>query len=187
YHKHDHNHDHGLNDSYIQAHHRSYTDIVKMISTGNLSERAIENAIKVFRVLAEAEAKVHASTINEVHFHEVGAVDSLVDIVGSVVALDLLEVDEVLVSILPWSRGFVNCAHGILPLPAPATLEILPGFKFKESGITGELITPTGASLLRALAKQSEFPQMTLERVGYGAGKNNYGIPNMLRAVLGQR
>ncbi|HBP65565.1 MAG TPA: LarC family nickel insertion protein [Desulfosporosinus sp.] len=167
-------------------HHRRLQDIQKMILSGTLSERSQKRALLVFNVLAEAEAHVHGTTLEEVHFHEVGAVDSLVDIVGTCIALDQLDIDLIRVSTLPWSHGFVHCAHGILPLPAPATLMLLRGFKFHESGITGELITPTGAALIRALAQQSTFPEMTLLNVGYGAGKNDYGIPSLLRGVLGE-
>ena len=166
--------------------HRRLQDIQKMILSGTLSERSQKRALLVFNVLAEAEAHVHGTTLDQVHFHEVGAVDSLVDIVGTCIALDQLDIDLIKVSTLPWSHGFVHCAHGILPLPAPATLMLLRGFKFHESGITGELITPTGAALMRALAEQSTFPEMTLLNVGYGAGKNDYGIPSLLRGVLGE-
>lgn len=167
-------------------HHRRLQDIQEMILSGTLSERSKKRALLVFNVLAEAEAHVHGTTLDQVHFHEVGAVDSLVDIVGTCIALDQLDIDLIRVSTLPWSHGFVHCAHGILPLPAPATLMLLKGFKFQESGITGELITPTGAALMRALAEQSTFPEMTLLSVGYGAGKNDYGIPSLLRGVLGE-
>jgi Uncharacterized conserved protein len=178
-HEHKDEHDHG-------HHHRHLPDIQKMILSGNLSERAKKNALQVFNKLAEAEASVHGTTIDEVHFHEVGAVDSLVDIVGTCIALDQLNIESIKVSTLPWSHGFVQCAHGTLPLPAPASLMLLRGFKFRESGITGELITPTGASLVCALAQQAEFPEMKLLNVGYGSGKNDYGIPSLLRAVLGE-
>jgi len=167
-------------------HHRRLQDIENMILRGTLSERSRKRALLVFNVLAEAEAHVHGTTLDQVHFHEVGAVDSLVDIVGTCIALDQLDIDFIRVSTLPWSHGFVHCAHGILPLPAPATLMLLRGFKFHESGITGELITPTGAALIRTLAEQSTFPDMTLLNVGYGAGKNDYGIPSLLRGVLGE-
>ncbi|HUS89113.1 MAG TPA: LarC family nickel insertion protein [Desulfosporosinus sp.] len=170
----------------LKHHHRRLQDIQKMILSGTLSERSQKRALLVFNVLAEAEAHVHGTTLDQVHFHEVGAVDSLVDIVGTCIALDQLDIDLIRVSTLPWSHGFVHCAHGILPLPAPATLMLLRGYKFHESGITGELITPTGAALIRALAQQSTFPEMTLLNVGYGAGKNDYGIPSLLRGVLGE-
>ncbi|MHB1651994.1 MAG: nickel pincer cofactor biosynthesis protein LarC [Desulfitobacteriaceae bacterium] len=167
--------------------HRHLGEIEEMIASGELSAKAKNNAKEVFRALAEAEARVHGTTIEEVHFHEVGAVDSLVDIIGTCIALDHLEVNEILVSVLPWSTGFVECAHGILPLPAPASVELLRGFRWRDSGVTGELVTPTGAALIRALAKQSIFPEMTLLKAGYGAGKNSYGIPSLLRAVIGDK
>ena len=169
-----------------EHHHRRLPDIQKMIQSGTLSEQSQKRALAVFNVLAEAEAHVHGTTVDEVHFHEVGAVDSLVDIVGTCIALEQLDIDLIRVSTLPWSHGFVHCAHGILPLPAPATVMLLRGFKFHDSGISGELITPTGAALIRALAQQSTFPEMTLQNVGYGAGKNDYGIPSLLRGVLGE-
>ncbi len=167
-------------------HHRHLQDIEKMINSGELPEKARINSLQVFRTLAEAEARVHGTTIDKVHFHEVGAVDSIVDIVGTCLAIEQLNIDEIRVSLLPWSRGFVTCAHGIIPLPAPATLELLSGFEFQESGVSGELITPTCAALISTLAEQNPLPQMKLLKVGYGAGKYNYGLPNLLRAVLGQ-
>ncbi|MDR3542658.1 MAG: LarC family nickel insertion protein [Desulfosporosinus sp.] len=186
-HGHRHEHKHGNEQNFEHKHHnRRLPDIQKMILSGTLSERSQKNALQVFNVLAEAEAHVHGTTLDQVHFHEVGAVDSLVDIVGTCIALDQLDVESIKVSTLPWSSGFVHCAHGILPVPAPATLMLLRGFKFRESGITGELITPTGAALTRALAQQSAFPEMTLLNVGYGSGKNDYGIPSLLRGVLGE-
>ncbi|AFM41855.1 hypothetical protein Desaci_2945 [Desulfosporosinus acidiphilus SJ4] len=195
-HAHEHNHEHGheYKNEYVQhdhtpvthAHNRYLPDIQKMIMSGSLSERAQESALKVFNVLAEAEANVHGTTIDKVHFHEVGAVDSLVDIVGTCIALDQLDIEEIRVSTLPWSKGFVQCAHGTLPLPAPATLMLLRGFKFRDSGITGELITPTGAALMKALAQQTDFPEMIIHNVGYGSGKNDYGIPSLLRGVIGE-
>jgi uncharacterized protein (TIGR00299 family) protein len=167
-------------------HQRHLKDIEEMINSGEIPEKAKTNSLLVFRKLAEAESKVHGTTIDKVHFHEVGAVDSIVDIVGTCLAIEQLAIDEIRVSLLPWSRGFVKCAHGILPVPAPATLELLSGFEFYESGVTGELITPTGAALISTLTKQTPFPKMNLLKIGYGAGKNNYGLPNLLRSVLGQ-
>ncbi|MDD2234146.1 MAG: LarC family nickel insertion protein [Desulfitobacteriaceae bacterium] len=167
-------------------HHRNLEDIEKMIENGEIPERAKINSLLVFRKLAEAEAKVHGITVDKVHFHEVGAVDSIVDIVGTCLAIEQLAINEINVSLLPWSRGFIKCAHGILPVPAPATLELLSGFEFYDSGVIGELITPTGAAILSTITKQTPFPKMNLLKVGYGAGKNNYGLPNLLRSILGQ-
>lgn len=177
-----------IDKSAIRHHHnRRLPDIQKMILSGALSERSQKNALQVFNVLAEAEAQVHGTTLEQVHFHEVGAVDSLVDIVGTCIALDQLNIEEIRISTLPWSKGFVKCAHGTLPLPAPASLMLLRGFKFRDSGITGELITPTGAALIRALAQQTDFPEMVIHNVGYGSGKNDYGIPSLLRGVIGEK
>ena len=166
--------------------HRSLQDIRRMILSGSLSAKAQNMALEVFSVLAEAEAQIHGTTAEQVHFHEVGAVDSLVDIVGTCIALDQLNVEKIMVSKLPWSRGFVRCSHGLLPLPAPATLLLLRGFTFYDSDITGELITPTGAALIRALGSQTPLPEMTLLQTGYGSGKNHYGVPELLRGVLGE-
>jgi uncharacterized protein (TIGR00299 family) protein len=169
-----------------EHHHRRLADIEKMLEKGELPAQARTSSVQVFRSLAAAEAKIHGITPDEVHFHEVGAVDSLVDIIGTCLAIEKLAIEEICVSLLPWSRGFVQCAHGILPVPAPATLELLPGFEFAESGVTGELVTPTAAALLATLSKQRAFPKMKILKTGYGAGKNNYGLPNLLRSVLGQ-
>ncbi|MHB1405179.1 MAG: nickel pincer cofactor biosynthesis protein LarC [Desulfitobacteriaceae bacterium] len=166
--------------------HRHLVDIEHMIVKGALSDKVKETSVSVFRALAEAEACVHGITREEVHFHEVGAVDSIVDIVGTCIALDSLEIEQIVVPVLPWSRGFVKCAHGILPVPAPAALELLSGFEFMDSGITGELITPTGAALIKTLTQQGSFPVMKLLATGYGAGSNFYGLPNVLRSVLGE-
>lgn len=185
-HEHEHDHSQKHDHTHNHNHNRFLPDIQNMILSGSLSERSQKNALRVFDVLAEAEARVHGTTLDKVHFHEVGAVDSLVDIVGTCIALDLLDIEEIRVPTLPWSKGFVQCAHGTLPLPAPATLMLLRGFKFRESGITGELITPTGASLMKALAQQSDFPEMVIQNVGYGSGKNDYGIPSLLRGVIGE-
>lgn len=185
---HHHAHDQETINKSAKGHHhdRRLPDIQKMILSGALSERSQKNALQVFNVLAEAEAQVHGTTLDQVHFHEVGAVDSLVDIVGTCIALDQLNIEEIRIPTLPWSNGFVQCAHGTLPLPAPATLMLLRGFKFRDSGITGELITPTGAALIRALAQQTDFPEMVVHNVGYGSGKNDYGIPSLLRGVIGE-
>lgn len=167
--------------------HRRLQDIDRMIQIGALSTRTKENSIRVFRALAEAEAHIHGVSTEEVHFHEVGAVDSIIDIVGTCLALDELDIGQIVIPVLPWSRGFVQCAHGILPVPAPAVLELLSGFEMKDSGITGELITPTGAALIKVLAKQGPFPEMTVLKTGYGAGSHYYGLPNILRSVLGEQ
>ncbi len=170
--------------------HRHLADIEALIRGAGdaLSIRARERALAVFRRLARAEAKVHGTTPEEVHFHEVGAVDSIVDIVGFAVALELAGVDEVYASPLPLGRGFVRTAHGLLPLPAPATLEILSeaGAPTVPADVEGETVTPTGAAILAELA-HFKRPELRLIRVGYGFGKNEgFPWPNAVRAWLGE-
>lgn len=191
-HEHAHDGEHQRHEYHDEGHGHEHHDrrlsiIEQMIQNGDLTDQAKSNALHVFHTLAEAEAHIHGTTIDQVHFHEVGAVDSIVDIVGTCIALDLLDINEIIVSILPWSNGFVNCVHGILPLPAPAALELLKGFKLRDSGVTGELITPTGAALIKTLARQDAFPLMSVKGIGYGSGKNEYGIPNLLRGVMGEK
>jgi hypothetical protein len=166
--------------------HRRLADIEKLIDKETIPAKVRTDSLQIFRILASAEAKIHGIAIDDVHFHEVGAVDSLADIIGTCLAIEQLAIEKICVSALPWSRGFVKCAHGILPVPAPATLELLAGFEFEESGVTGELVTPTAAAIISVLAQQTPFPNMRILKVGYGAGKNNYGLPNLLRGVLGQ-
>jgi len=171
-----------------EAHHRNLRTIEGIIEKSRLSDGVKELSKKIFHCLAEAEAKVHNLPIEQIHFHEVGAVDSIVDIVGTVICISLLEVDEIVSSPLSLGRGFVRCAHGLLPVPAPATVEILKGVPVYSKGIEGELVTPTGAAIIRTLVEDySDMPPMTLEKIGYGAGKKEFAIPNLLRVFLGQR
>ena len=165
---------------------RHLSDIESIVLASQLPERVKEQSLKVFRLLAEAEAKVHGISVNEVHFHEVGAVDSIVDIVGSVYALHLLGVQAVYASALPFTRGRVKTFHGDLPIPAPATMELLCGVPTYPLDIEAELVTPTGAALLRALAKGfGTPPPFTPRKVGYGAGKRDLTFPNVLRVIIG--
>ena len=138
--------------------------------------------------LAEAEARVHAKSLDEIHFHEVGAVDSIVDMLGSVVALEHLEVDTVSCGPLPISRGFVKCDHGIMPVPAPATAYLMQGMPTIGVDRTGELVTPTGAALIAGICNShGPSPAMTINEVGYGAGdRENPDVPNLLRLILGE-
>ncbi|MFA0734140.1 MAG: hypothetical protein OGMRLDGQ_000640 [Candidatus Fervidibacter sp.] len=165
---------------------RHLSDIESIVLASQLPEKVKEQSLKVFRLLAEAEAKVHGIGVNEVHFHEVGAVDSIVDIVGSVYALHLLGVQAVYASALPFSRGRVKTLHGDLPVPAPATMELLCGVPTYPLDIEVELVTPTGAALLKALANEFGMPPpFTPRKVGYGAGKRNLPFPNVLRVIIG--
>ncbi|MFA0781685.1 nickel pincer cofactor biosynthesis protein LarC [Fervidibacter sacchari] len=165
---------------------RHLSDIETIIIASQLPEKVKEQSLKVFQLLAEAEAKVHGIGVNEVHFHEVGAVDSILDIVGSVYALHLLGVQAVYASALPFTRGRVKTLHGDLPVPAPATMELLCGVPTYPLDIEVELVTPTGAALLKALANGFGMPPpFTPRKVGYGAGKRDLPFPNVLRVILG--
>lgn len=169
-------------------HHRRYDDIRTMIAASTLSVRSKERAQAVFLKLAEAEALAHQTTVDEVSFHEVGAVDSIVDIVGAAIGLDWLGVEQVYTSSVPLGGGFVETAHGRLPVPAPATAELLKGLQVHGNCGTGERVTPTGAAILAALAQPvAVLPTMSVERIGHGAGSRDFAdCPNILRGFLGQ-
>lgn len=181
----DHHHHHGHD---THHHHRSYGGIRNMIAQSSLNARIKELAQRIFLRLAEAEALVHGVTLEAVTFHEVGAVDSIVDIVGVAIGLDYLQVEQIHVSAVPLGGGFVETAHGRLPVPAPATAELLKGFAVHGDCPQGERVTPTGAAILAALAQGSgAMPVMTVERTGHGAGARDFpDCPNILRAFLGK-
>ena len=174
-------------DSSAHPEHRTLADVAVIVEHAGLPTSVSATAVRVFTALAEAEAQVHGVTASEVHFHEVGAVDALVDIVGACLAFDLLAVDEVVCSSLPMGSGTVDCAHGRLPLPAPAVAAMLAGVPVRPAGVDGETVTPTGAALVTALATSfGPMPAMTVERVGIGAGSvDRPGLPNVLRAFVG--
>lgn len=169
--------------------HRNLGDIVGIIDSSALAAAVKDKAKRVFVRLAEAEAAVHGVGIDEVHFHEVGAVDSIVDIVGAAIALELLGVTEIVSGPLRFGSGTVTAQHGVLPLPAPATARLAEGFPVEHTGIQGELTTPTGAAVLTALADSfGPPPPMTLERTGLGAGAADRAErPNVLRVMIGTR
>jgi pyridinium-3,5-bisthiocarboxylic acid mononucleotide nickel chelatase len=168
--------------------HRHLHHITAMIDGSVLTARQKELAKRIFQRLAEAEAKVHGSTIEKVHFHEVGAVDSIADIVGSAIGFDLLGIEQVVCSPVPTGHGFVEIAHGRCAIPAPATGELLRGVPIAALDIEGELTTPTGAAIVAALATAfGPLPAMTVERIGYGAGEKDFPQANILRLLLGER
>ncbi|HEX5773860.1 MAG TPA: nickel pincer cofactor biosynthesis protein LarC, partial [Geomobilimonas sp.] len=169
--------------------HRHYTDISGMIEASSLAAGVKERAQRIFYRLAEAEARVHGVEIGHVHFHEVGGVDSIVDIVGTAIALDYLGVTELHVSSLPLGSGWVETAHGRLPVPAPATAELLKGMPVHGDTGPGERVTPTGAAILAALATGfGTPPAMRILGVGCGAGSREFpDVPNILRLVLGEK
>ncbi len=174
-------------DDHQPQHRRRLREIMEIIRKAELSERVKQTAESIFRRLAEAEGKVHGSSPEEVHFHEVGALDAIIDIVGTAVCLEMLGWPKIVASPMPTFHGYVTGAHGIFPLPAPATAEILRGVPWRKLDIEGELVTPTGAAIIREIASGfGPLPAMSVEAVGYGAGKNTFSIPNALRVMIGE-
>jgi len=173
---------------YAQAErHRTFRDISGMIKKSGLKKTVADLSVAIFRTIAEAEAKVHGTVPEKVHFHEVGAVDSIVDIVGAATAVDSLGMDRLVSSPIPLGTGLTRTMHGVLPVPAPATLEILKGVPVAASTAPFELTTPTGAAIVKTLASAfGGMPAMTVEAAGYGAGKKDFkDAANVLRLVLG--
>ena len=170
------------------AGHRRLQDITNIIATADLPLVVRDRARRIFVRLAEAEAKVHGTTPDQVHFHEVGAVDAIVDIVGAVVGLHRLGVERVVCSPIPTGSGTITCRHGVMPIPAPATAELLAGVPIAECNETGELTTPTGAAILTTLADgYGPLPAMTIRRIGWGAGtREGAHRPNILRLFVGE-
>jgi hypothetical protein len=167
--------------------HRHFSQIKDMIEDADLKGAVKETAVEIFRLIAQAEARVHGSTVDTVHFHEVGAVDSIVDIVGAAAALDYFDA-RVTCSPVPLGRGMIKMAHGVLPIPAPATLFILTGVPVEGTEVEAELTTPTGAAVMKVAAQSfGRFPAMVPTRVGFGAGARTHETrPGLLRAILGQ-
>lgn len=177
HHHHEHEHSHG----------RAFSEIKRIIEESTLSDNVKSKAIAIFTKLGEAEAKIHGKSIEEIHFHEVGAVDAIVDIVGACVCLELLEIEKLYCSPIPTFFGTVEIAHGTFPLPAPATVETLRNAPWRELGIEGEIVTPTGAAIVATLAEEfGPMPAMNIESTGYGAGKKDFGLPNVLRVLVGE-
>lgn len=174
-------------DAPLEHHHRHYSDIEALIARSPLPEPVKMKSQSVFQVLAEAEAKVHDVPVAKVHFHEVGAIDSIVDIVAVALCLDYLGVERMVSSPVPFGSGWVETAHGRLPVPAPATAELLKGLQVRHDEIPGEWVTPTGAAILAGLCDRcGAMPEMSITSVGYGAGtKECAQRPNLLRGVLG--
>ena len=170
-----------------EHHHRTFKDIEKIIAKSRLNPRVKERSIAVFRLIAEAESRVHHEKIEAVHFHEVGAIDSIVDIAGCMIGFEYLGIERFAASEVPTGGGFVKCRHGVIPLPAPATVLLLKGIPVYDPGIRAELVTPTGAAILAVLCGSfGPLPPMTIQKTGYGAGSRELAeIPNMLRLILG--
>jgi len=186
-HSHVHNHESG--DSHSHAHpHRGLSEIREIINKAGISQSAKERAIRIFEALGAAEAKVHNSDIEKIHFHEVGAIDAIVDIVCAAVGAEELGVDEWVCSPLNVGGGTVVCAHGTFPIPAPATLELLKHAPVYSGEIQKELVTPTGAAIVSVLVSRfSQFPAIKPEKSGYGAGSRDFkGVPNVVRLTIGE-
>ena len=168
--------------------HRGLTEIRGIIGKAGISETAKATAIAIFEALGAAEAKIHNTSVESVHFHEVGAVDAMVDIVCAAVGVEALRVDEIVCSPLNVGGGTVKCAHGTLPVPAPATVELLKDAPVYSSGVQAELVTPTGAAIVKTLARRfAAFPEMKIENSGYGAGSRDFpGHANVARLTVGQ-
>lgn len=175
-----------IDDHHHHHHHRHLHDIEQILEKSDLDTNIIEKSIRIFHRLAEAEAHVHQTTVDRIHFHEVGAMDAIIDVVGSVAGLAALGVEEIHCSPLHVGSGTIQCAHGTLPVPAPATADLIKGKPVYATGVRGELLTPTGAAVLTTLATGfGPMPPMTVDAVGYGAGTSDFSIPNLLRLVVG--
>jgi len=182
---HDHKHDHVRHE---HQHGRGLTEIREIIGKAALNQSAKRTAIAIFEKLGEAEAKIHDVPIEDIHFHEVGAVDALVDITCAAVGAEALNVGEIVCSPLNVGGGTVTCAHGTFPVPAPATVELLKNVPVYSSGLQSELVTPTGAAIVRTLATRfASFPEMKIEKAGYGAGTRDFSAhANVLRITIGE-
>ncbi len=177
-HMNDHNHIHE---------HRNLSDILHIINHADLTMHAKEISTRIFTIIAEGEAKAHGARVEQVHFHEVGAVDSIVDIIAVSVCLDNLEIKKVIVPELYEGKGFIRCQHGILPIPVPAVSHIVAdnGLHLHIIDVEGEFVTPTGAAIVAAIRTTDKLPEkFSIEKIGIGAGKRNYETPGILRAMI---
>ena len=189
FHSHEHNHAHGAGSAQDRHHHehRGIKEITYIIEHSAMTENAKKIALRIFEILAEAESKAHNVPVDQVHFHEVGAVDSIVDIVSVTVCLDDLDITEVIVPVLCEGRGTVRCQHGILPIPVPAVANIVSAnhLHLKMTEVEGELVTPTGAAIVAAVKTKDKLPEtFEIQKIGIGAGKRQYECPGILRAMI---
>lgn len=175
-----------IDEDHHGQHHRHLGDIERIIEDSGLQQSVKTKSLAIFRSLAEAEAKIHATSVENIHFHEVGAMDAIVDVIGSVIGLAALEVDTIFCSAMNVGSGTIRCAHGVLPVPAPATAELTRGKPVYSNGVVGELLTPTAAAILTTLSSGfGPIPSMVCERIGYGAGSADLETPNLLRVFIG--
>jgi pyridinium-3,5-bisthiocarboxylic acid mononucleotide nickel chelatase len=184
-HSHDHDHDH---DHHHHHDHRSYKDIVRLIEEADFSQQVKDTALKIFKKIGEAEGHIHGVPLENVHFHEVGAVDSIIDIIGAAILIHQLEISVIKSSPIPVGTGKIRIDHGIYPVPAPATLEILKGIPIEHSEVRFELTTPTGAAIIAVLAEEfCAIPSMKVSSIGYGAGTKTFkDRPNVVRVIIGE-
>jgi hypothetical protein len=167
---------------------RRFKDILNILEESKLDEEIKNEVKKIFFKIAEAESKIHQEDIEKIHFHEIGGLDSIMDISSAVIGIKALEIKEIYSSPLPLGKGLVKCAHGILPLPAPATLELLKNIPTYSGGMESEMVTPTGAAIISTLTKDfGERPLMKIKKIGYGAGEREFSIPNLLRVSIGEK
>ncbi|MED3893046.1 LarC family nickel insertion protein [Peribacillus frigoritolerans] len=194
-HSHSHEHEHSLghehNHSHVPHNHhgsRTYKQIVEAINEANFNESVANMSLAIFKKIGEAEGHIHGLPLEKVHFHEVGAVDSIIDIIGAAILIDQLGIESVQSSAIPTGSGHIHIDHGIYPVPAPATLEILKGAPIASNDIRSELATPTGAAIAAVLAGNfGPLPSMTVESIGYGAGTKTFeNHPNVLRVIIGE-
>ena len=188
-HEHEHDHGHGHEHSHHHGHHehRTLADVLAILEPSDLSRRARDIAENTFRILAAAEATAHGTTPDAVHFHEVGAIDSVVDIAAAAFCLDNLDVERVIVEDLAEGKGTIRCAHGMMPIPVPAVMAVCEahGITLRSTGVHGELVTPTGAALVAAIRTDDTAPERyTVKACGIGAGKRDYACPGIVRALL---
>ncbi|PKF86475.1 hypothetical protein CW306_22745 [Bacillus sp. BA3] len=190
-HEHEHSHGHEHNHSHVPHNHhgsRTYKQIVEAINEANFNESVTNMSLAIFKKIGEAEGHIHGLPLDKVHFHEVGAVDSIIDIIGAAILIDQLGIESVQSSAIPTGSGHIHIDHGIYPVPAPATLEILKGVPIASNDIRSELATPTGAAIAAVLAENfGSLPPMTVVSIGYGAGTKTFeNHPNVLRIIIGE-
>lgn len=187
-HGHSHDHSHGDHGHHSHDHeHRGLAEILEILCRAQITDGAREKAVRIFEILAEAEAKAHGTSIEKVHFHEVGAVDSIVDITAAAVCLDNLQIDKVIIPVLCEGSGSVRCQHGVIPVPVPAVTAVTSKYSIPlhMTDVQGELVTPTGAAIAAAIRTSSRLPErFVIEKTGIGAGKREYERPSLLRAML---
>ncbi len=189
-HEHDHHHDHEHHYDHEHHHHehRNLNDVNEIIDKSSIDDKSKDLAKRIFLRVAKAESKVHNKSLEEVHFHEVGAIDSIVDIVGTAILINKINPDKILSSIVNDGYGFIECAHGTMAVPVPATSEIFAAsnVKFKQIDVDTELVTPTGAAIIAELAEEfTTLPAMVTEKIGWGAGFKDLKIPNVLKVYYG--